>query len=433
MRAAARLGGWVLAAVAAASPSRPAWAIEFPIEYSGGYVVTYTTSNAFGSSVCTNQAALTITLFGDRRLDYVYAEMSIAISSPPNDRPSCTIRPTGKTITLAGTHDLNGSFSVPFGNTPATTMTGSYTEESIRADYRPIPTWHQTFELPAVSHRIAIEPDPSSGFDFHLGLLEGRGFKIVIRDPHGRDHLDFGTLKILVGGSNTRPGVDTTAYALSRLSQGIVPWRDESPDSRTRVFRLLPDPKKLMQGHDIFAIPFNGDWRIELRICDLAQTCFGSVYQVFFGPFVSSPGALVVSDGRCATPPDPLLEVPSLAAGNIGVDSPRTAIFFALADPGVTDLWTYYVDDLGGGLTLPAWWQGQMRPAITNLDMPSGYLFQQNRLPLPVALAIPAGTGPAYPRRVPFPGGSFKLISAAVDTDTGAYRLDTHAVTMCDR
>ncbi|MBI5259388.1 MAG: hypothetical protein HY855_22995 [Burkholderiales bacterium] len=429
----ASLVGALVAACLGLAPLQAAWALEFPIEYSGSYGVTYTTSNSFGSNLCSGQAALTITLLGDKTLSYVAAQLSIHVTSPPNAPPTCQISPTGKTVTLPGTHDLAGRFTVKFGDTPDTTMTGQYDDSSIRATYQPIPSWTSTFELPAVSHRIAIEPDPGRGFDFHKSILERQGFKIVIRDPHGRDHLDFGTLKILVGGSHTQPGTDTTAHALGRLAQGIVPFRDESPDSRTRVIHRLPDPTRLMQGHDIFAIPFNGDWRIELRICDLAQTCFNAVYTVYFGPFVSSPGALPVVDLRCSSPTDPFVQVGSAFAGNIGVDSPHTAVFFGLANPGLTDLWTYYVDDFGNGFAQAAWWQGQVRPLMTLLNMPSGYLYRQDPLRLPDWIAVPAGSGPPSLRRTAFPGGEYKLIMAALDMDTGTYRMDSHTVTMCDR
>ena len=61
---------------------------------------------------------------------------------------------------------------------------------------------------------------------------------------------------------------------LAKLSSGVVPYRDESPDTRTKVFTVLPDPQKLMQGHDIFAIPFNAmtlDTRDHTFTLDIAR------------------------------------------------------------------------------------------------------------------------------------------------------------------
>lgn len=419
----------LLASVLAGLSCPSAWAVEYPTQYSGSIRLTVTVRNQFGSGLCAEDGPLSITLLADGTLKYDIGELVTQDTTQPGQPATCDIRPTSKTNHLTGTHDFKGQFSVPSGSPSFPPLTGRYDDDHITAEYT-AGAAHMAFDLPAVSHRIALEPDPSRGFDFHKSILRGQGFKLVIRDPQGRDHLDLGTLKILVGGDATTPGTDTTQYALSRLMQGLVPLREESPDSRTRVFHLLPDPKKLMQGHDIFAIPFNGDWRIEFRICDKAQTCFNAVYTVYFGPFVST---LPLRDGRCADAADPTLQVSAITVGNIGIDSPRTALYVALATPDLRDIWTHYFDDFGDGTGRFAWWQGQVQAFIPTMDMPSGFLLEQDLLLLPDWVSVPAGSGPPYQRKLPFPSGTFTFVTAALDTGTGAYRRDEHPVAMCDR
>ncbi|MBI5257788.1 MAG: hypothetical protein HY855_14890 [Burkholderiales bacterium] len=420
-----------LAWLALASPAA-AQTMPFPIDYSGHLRLTVTVKNSHGAGLCAEDGALDITLQPGGRLDYRVAELETRLEAPTGQPPTCSIRPTGKTNQITGTHDGRGSFSVPSGTQGIPPLNGSFDADHIQAEYSVGPS-HISFNLPAVGHRIALEPDPSLGFQFHRDLLEGKGFKLVLRDPQGRDHLDYNSFKLIVGPPGAT-GTDTTAHFMGRLLQGVVPMRDESPDSRTRVIHLLPDPAKLMQGHDLFAIPFNGEWRIELRICDQARTCFNAVYdKVYFGPFLTSAPEYNVVDGRCATPADPVLQVKHVMLGNTGVDSPRTALYLGLATPSLTDLWTYFFDDFGDGTGRHAWWQGRTLPFLAGLNLPSGTLIRQDPLLLPDWVAVPTGSGPAALRKQPFPGGDYRFIMAALDTGTGAFRMDVRAVPMCNR
>jgi len=415
--------GVVLGGLLAAAAAQNAWALEFPATFSGRRTVTYTTVNTGGlpPSTCTAEAALSITLAGNGALSYEAGQVVVSVDQQTG---RCSMRATGRTSTVTGTHDLQGNFSVVFDQANDLTLTGSYDDEHITASWSPLPSpsYNETFDLPFMGHRIALEPDPSKGFEFHTRILEGKGFKIVIHDPHGRDHLDLASLKILVGGTATQPGTDTTQHALGKLINGEVPFRDESPDSRTKVFTILPDPKKLMLGHDIFAIPFNGDWRIELRLCDKAQNCFKSVYTVYFGPFVN---ALAVGDLRCVqrTPADRHIAVYQVTVGNIGIDSPDTAIYIGLARPDLSDIWTYHAADMGTGRTDLAWWQGSVRPYLAGVVAASGWFGQQPEFKVPAWNSVAAGSGSPASRLEPFPAGTFKFMVTAVDTRTGAYRL----------
>lgn len=418
MRCVAAVGAGLLAATAAPQ----AKALEFPATYSGLRTVSYTTVNTgqLPSTICTVDAPLAITLVGDGTLSYEYESVSVSVDQKTGQ---CSIRKTGQTFSVAGTHDLQGSFSVTFGQASGFTLNGQYDDAHITANWRPLPYPTEIFDLPFMGHRITVEPDPAKGFEFHKSVLEKKGFKLVIHDPHGRDHLDFATLQILVGG------IDTTAHVMAKLSSGAVPYRDESPDSRTKVFTVLPDPQKLMQGHDIFAIPFNGDWRLEFRICDMAQNCFKSVYTVYFGPFVTVWKAW---DKRCDTTASPFLQMHIVTIGNIGIDSPKTALYVGLASPDLLDTWTYYIDDFGGGLGGFAWWQGHILPFLPDVNLPSGYLEKLDLFELPDWISIPSGSGDPFSRRTPFPAGNFKFIAAALDLATGAYRRDEQDVKMCD-
>lgn len=419
-------GLWMLAALAG-----PAAAVSFPALYTGGYRLTVTVSNERGSGLCTDTAALSITLYADGQLRWEIAELEARLEAPDDRPPSCSIRLTGRTHTLLGTHDRFGRYSVPSGSPSLPPITGRYDDENLTGEYRVGPSYID-FDLPAVSHRVAIEPDPGVGFEFHRSILEGRGFKVVMRDPHGRDHLDFSTLRVLVGGSATVPGNDITAYFLGRLQQGVVPYTEESGNSLTRAFRIRPDPQKLMQGHDVFSIPYNGEWRIELRLCDKAGSCFGTVYEkVWFGPFVALPDQSHVGDLRCTAPLDRVLRLTSVVLGNIGIDSPKTAIYAGLIDASTGSLWTFFFDDFGDGTARHAWWQGRVLPLLPEMSMPSGLLTTIPELGLVDGVAVPAGPGTPASRRDEFPAGRFRFATAALDVITGVYRLDQHDVQMC--
>lgn len=404
-----------------------ALAATLPMEYSGRYDVEVTVRNSFGSNTCAGSASLTIRLGVDGKVAYEAAGLVTQIDEPTGRAPTCQLLLSGKTTVLSGTHDGVAGFRVPAGGPGLPDLTGRFDDSHITGDYR-LGSTVISFDLPAVSHRIAFEPDPADGFKFQLSILDGQGFKLVVRDPLGRDHLDWRTLQIRVGGTDAQPGPDVTAHVLSRLTQGIVPFRDESPDARTRVIRLVPDPQRLQQGHDVFAIPFNGDWRIELRICDLAGTCFNKVYVVYFGPFVSTLG---VADRRCrSNGPEPLLDVVGIEIGNIGIDSPNAQIFVGLAAADGRDLWTYHFGDFGSVFAGFAWWQNQVRPFVPQISIPSGYLLRQTQQLLMDDVAIPAGA--TFDRRVPFPAGEFRFVTAALDRDTGSYRRVERNVRMCD-
>jgi len=408
-------------------PPPSAAAVSFPAEYSGSYRLTVTVRNEFGSGLCANEAALTIVLQANGQLEWRIAELEAHLESPSNAPATCTIRPTGETNVIQGTHDGVSRYSVPSGHPSFPPITGSFDAESIHGEYTAGPSYIE-FTLPVVSHRIAIEPDPSQGFDFHKSILEGRGFKLVMRDPHGREHLDFASLKLIVGST------DTTQHLLSRLMQGIVPFSEDSGDSRTRVVRILPDPQKLMRGHDVFAIPFNGDWRIELRLCDKGGTCFNTVYdKVWFGPFVDVPTPANVGDMRCGSPPADVLKMTTVTVGNNGIDAPKSAIYLGLVDAASGSLWTFYFDDFGDGTGRHAWWQGQVQPLIPEISLPSGALMQNPELLVVDNVAVPAGSGAPALRRTAFPAGLFRLAVAALDKDTGALRLVQQNVQMCSR
>jgi len=408
-------------------------AIDFPIEYSGSYRVVVVVANEFGSNLCEGDAVMSITLLADGKLNYQQHELETFVETPPAKQPpTCDIRPTGETYRGTGTHDLLRRFSIPSGDASLPPITGDFDGDHIVAEWSYRGGFGSSisiaFDLAAVSHLVAIEPDPTVGFEFHKSILEGRGFKFVFRDPHGRDHLDFSTLKILVGGA------DTTQHVLSRLDQGIVPYEKATPDSRTIVYTVLPDPKKLMEvkGHDLFAIPYNGDFRIELRMCDKGGTCFGKVYdKVYFGPFVSASPLFRVIDGRCFDTPDPFVRIQQVTVGNVGIDA-RTAIYIGLTNTA-QGLWTYSLGDTGLGFSQDAWFQGSVQPFVLGLPLASGYIHTYQTQSIPNWVAMPSGSAPPGQRRSPFPSGEFTLVLAAVDGDTGAYRRDEHAVTMCNR
>jgi hypothetical protein len=401
-------------------------AVSFPIEYSGNWRLAVSVTNSSGTGQCSGTETASMTLLPDRTATWQRAEMQAFVETPTGKPPSCEVRSTGKSSSWSGTHDGLSQFTLPSGSASAPPLTGEFDAQRIRTDYR-YGSIHIVFDMPvAVDHLFAIEPDPSVEFEFHKSILDNKGFKFVLRDPHGRDHLDLGTLKISVGG------VDTTRHVVSRLEQGIVPYAEESPDLLTRVFRLKPDPTRLMQGHDVFAIPYNGLWRIELRVCDKGGLCFGKSYDVYFGPFVTAPKVFNVTDLRCSRPSDPFVQLQTVTIGNLGIDAPRAALYLGLTSDA-QGTWTYALGDVAPDISQPAWWQGLVRPFIATIPLASGFLYTYGVQNIPDDLAIPAGSGAPLTRRVPFPGGDFRFVLAMVDGDTGALWREEHEVTMCDR
>ena len=285
---------------------------------------------------------------------------------------------------------------------------------------------------PLTGHGVAIEPDPSEGFAFHEQILDRRGFRIVFRDSHGSNHLDFSTFRLLVGGSAAQPGIDTTAHALGRLAQGIVPFTENAPDANTRVFHIVPDPAQLMKGHDIFAIPFNGDWRVELRICDKAQNCVAKAYTVYFGPFVRFGSA---SHARCDGGAQGAIGLRDIGIGNIGVDSPRTDVYLGLRTSDSSRLWTFHIGSTKqtGDTLILGWWQGRIAPYLPGLALPSGSWRGQREADFDTRYAFDLSTAPlpGGSEVVPLPAGNLTLIAAAVDTATGAYRRFEDVVRIC--
>ncbi|MFO1274162.1 MAG: hypothetical protein U1F50_21240 [Rubrivivax sp.] len=280
---------------------------------------------------------------------------------------------------------------------------------------------------PLTGHGVTIEPDPSEGFAFHEQILEHRGFAIVFRDAHGSDHLDFSTFRLLVGGSATQPGTDTTSHAVGRLTQGIVPFSVSAPDANTRIYRIVPDPALLMKGHDIFAIPFNGDWRIELRICDKDRNCFGTAYTVYFGPFVRFGSA---THTRCEDSTRNSFRIESIGVGNIGVDSPGTDIYLGLGTADGRTLWTYHFGE--GGLGEPPvvpGWRPVLAPYLPRVSAPSGAWRAQREAEIDASYVYEFSDTVAW--RTEFPAGRQNLIAAAVDTATGAHRRFEQVVTIC--
>ena len=363
-------------------------------------------------------AALTIMLSADGNLTYKADVLLISTHDSTGQPRSCEIIPKGYSETLSGTYKDDGSFSVPSGSSIVPPITGNYDETHITA--KRLWSWtggQQTmdFDLPSTNHRIAIKPTPSTGFDFHKSILEGKGFTIEVHDPDGRDHLDWNTFQIFVGGN------DTTQLFWDKTINGVVPMKDESIDSLNKVFRLIPDPKKLMTESDIFAIPWNGNWLIELKICDKSGFCFQSKDNVYFGPFFAFSKAI---DLRCYDTKNATMAVFNIMYGNTGIDSPKTSFVLALLNAAPpNDFWTLYHSYYEG---LTFWLQNQLMPAWAGLDIWSGYYAPPlAQLIFPVSETLPdTGKG--------IPAGDYYLITAVLDTVTGVWGMDWHDIKMCN-
>ena len=61
---------------------------------------------------------------------------------------------------------------------------------------------------------------------------------------------------------------------------------------------VLLDRYRLMTDHNFFNIPWNGEWPVDLKLCDRKGACTTSSYKLNFGPYVD---LYSFEDLRCTT------------------------------------------------------------------------------------------------------------------------------------
>jgi hypothetical protein len=250
---------------------------------------------------------------------------------------------------------------------------------------------------------IALLPIPAQGLAFQVSLLEGKGFQILVQDPDGLSDINWSTFKIFVAGN------DTTAHFLAVLQNSSGPTLLEETSHNGILFTIAPDPHKLMDAHDLFAIPFNGDYRIDLEICDSRGACARSENTVYFGPFITIAGDvrdLVCSDAWFSSVWR--LVADRLIVGNTGLDSRENAVYVVLhskADP--LDYWSATFEDSPWGI----------HPYVKNFTIPAGYM-SSSKLSIPIA--------PEYELH-----GAYEYLIGVMDTEYGTIKVDVEDVQLC--
>lgn len=281
---------------------------------------------------------------------------------------------------------------------------------------------------------------PSIYIEGDYGLSHQAGFqrrlaagKLVIAatDQNGRSDLDWSTFRLLVAG------VDKTNHArwivgrLAAAGRVIYNAPDDEPNFESYELRL--DPWQLTGDHNFFNIAFNGNWPVQLRICDRSGLCGQTDYTLYFGPFLLLDS---FRDHRC-TPGDTSGQVTFNATfGNHGYSS--VSNFYVVVSKSMApweswtgDYWSLSLDLVSASGKLQ-WMHASygMQKVFPNapVDLPTGSLVSGKEV-ITSALAWNAGN------RVLLGGGSHSLVDAAVDLSPGiglgAFWVQNSVVRLC--
>jgi hypothetical protein len=252
---------------------------------------------------------------------------------------------------------------------------------------------------------------------FQVSILQGSGFQIQVGDPDGVDEIDWNTFKVSVAGN------DTTAYFISMLlrlggPQLASPYLRLERSETTILINIVPDPEKLMDEHDMFGIPFNGNWLIELEVCDQGGLCAHSSNTVYFGPFVLLGDVIHLA---CADPSPSLsrLNISPLTGGNTGLDTGDETDFYLIlrSNDHPDEYWSYVSSPRLG-------WRSGIHPS--GMHGPStGAIYVQE--PFQCGMI---DVNDAQGRTIEV-NGSYQLIAGFVDQVSGAIQYDIKDVTMC--
>lgn len=247
-------------------------------------------------------------------------------------------------------------------------------------------------------------------------------------DPDGSSDIDWSTFRVFVAG------VDKTGHALTvlnRLAQrGRVDYTEYAPNQV--VYRLRLDRYMLMGDHNFFNIEWNGEWPVDLKICDRKGSCSTSSYKLNFGPYlyVSS-----FEDLRCSSlGVDQRMRL-RVSFGNNGLSAP--ANIYAVIGP--TTAWQSW----NGG----HWSLSLVEPISQNVlrwfndSYPIVPVFVTAPIDLPTAWTVPdhdqleilvsTAANVRGGSTVSMPSGAYTLVTAAVDLHQGSLALQSQAVSLC--
>lgn len=279
--------------------------------------------------------------------------------------------------------------------------------------------------LPSIVLVNASPGTPSS--EFQAVMAEG---EILFRaqDRDGVNDIDWSTFRMFVAG------IDKTAHALTvldRLSQlGRVEYIETPPNEA--VYRLRLNRYVLMTDHNFFNIPWNGEWPVDLRICDRKGACTTSSYKLNFGPYVHVSS---FEDLRCTSNGTDKRMRLKVNFGNNG-HSAQANIYLVIgpAKPWQTWFGDYWSLSLIEPIALNVlqWFTDSygMLPVFVSapIELPSAYSMPDHDL-LEVIVGTLANVRNGSP--VVIPPGSYTLASGAVDLQQGSAAVQSRPVTLC--
>lgn len=251
-------------------------------------------------------------------------------------------------------------------------------------------------------------------------------FSAVDRD--GLGDIDWNTFRVFVAG------VDKTAHALTvlnRLAQrGRVDYTEYAPNQV--VYRLRLDRYMLMGDHNFFNIAWNGEWPVELKLCDRKGGCTTSSYKLNFGPYIDVSS---FEDLRCnSNGVDQRMRL-MVSFGNNGISAPAN-IYVVI---GPTTPWQSWS---GGHWSLSLIepisqnvlrWFNDSYPIVpvfvtAPIDLPTAWTVPDHgELEVMVSTAANTRGGSA----VSIPAGTYTLVTGAVDLQQGSLAVQSQAVALC--
>lgn len=247
-------------------------------------------------------------------------------------------------------------------------------------------------------------------------------------DADGAKDIDWSSFRLFVAG------VDKTAHALTvinRLSEaGRVEYTEFQPNEV--VYRLRLDRYKLMGEHNFFNIPWNGEWPVELKLCDRKGSCSTSSYKLNFGPYIHVSS---FEDLRCASEkPERQMRL-KVSFGNNGISAPAN-IYVVIGPARSWQTWTadYWSLSLVEPISqnVVQWFSDSygMVPVFTSapIDLPSAMTVpDHDQLEILVSTAANVRGRPA----AEIPAGAYTLATGAVDLQQGSLAVQSQAVTLC--
>jgi hypothetical protein len=289
-----------------------------------------------------------------------------------------------------------------------------------RTDYFYFALQHGDAPLPVANQAPSIELLPAPGADmaFQASISADRGFSIFVEDADGYADLDLDSFSVKVAGVDKTAHFRALAGALGedRLSMGIT--------EKNMVFFFRPHPALFTSAHNLFNLQWNGDWPVQIGICDKSGACAERAYQIYLGAFLRFSDA---KDLRCTDPGQHIAEsllIGSYTMANIGFDAPLSFVYLGLQSATSQQLWTYYLSQLGIGIL-----SDNLYPLLPALPMPAGIHFPGGPISFGLSALINSPGDDWY--SLPLASGAYKLIATVHDTESGTMPLFSQELQVC--